>query len=109
MAPSMELYAQIHFILSHLEDSIRETKNTYPGVFGPRPYDNSGTIIPTPEEMAALVEHMHQVGPLVDALMFLTTDECQQQLAERHKGRFELSQNELLQMLQDLKRLEGTK
>ncbi|KAG5744821.1 hypothetical protein H9Q69_011140 [Fusarium xylarioides] len=109
MAPFMELYTQIHFILNHLEHSIRETKDKCPEVFGPRPYDNSGTIIPTPEEMAALVEHMHQVGPLVDALMILSTEKWQQQLAERHKGRFSSSQNEVLQMLQDLKRLEGTK
>ncbi|KAF5535428.1 hypothetical protein FNAPI_12071 [Fusarium napiforme] len=109
MAPFMELYAQIHFILSHLEDSIQETKTTYPGVFGPRPYDNGGMIIPTPEEIGVLVEHVHHVGLLVEALMFLTTDEWHQQLAEGHKGRFELSQNEMLQMLQDLKKLEGTK
>ncbi|KAF5704123.1 hypothetical protein FMUND_12665 [Fusarium mundagurra] len=109
MAPFMELYTQIHFILNNLENSIREAKDKYPGVFGPRLYDNSGMIIPTPEEMAALVEHIHQVAPLVDALMILTTEEWQQQLAERHKRRFALSQNELLQMLQDLKRLEGTK
>jgi hypothetical protein len=66
-------------------------------------------IIPTPEEITALVEHVHHVGLLVDALMFLTTDEWHQQLAECQKGRFELSQNEVLQMLQDLKRLDGTK
>ncbi|KAF5574357.1 hypothetical protein FPANT_11823 [Fusarium pseudoanthophilum] len=109
MAPFMELYAQVHFILSHLEDSIRETKTTYPGVFGPRSYDNTGMIIPTPEEVAALVEHVHHIGLLVDALVFLTTDEWHQQLAEGHKARFDLSQNEVLQMLQDLKRLEVTK
>ncbi|KAG5803705.1 hypothetical protein H9Q74_009036 [Fusarium xylarioides] len=109
MAPFMELYTQIHFILNHLEDSIRDTKGKYAEVFGPRPYDNSGIIIPTPEEMAALVEHMHQVGPLVDALMILSTDVWEQQLAERHKRRFAVSQSEVLQMLQDLKRVEGAK
>ncbi|KAF4444305.1 hypothetical protein FACUT_748 [Fusarium acutatum] len=107
MAPFMELYTQIHLILNHLGDSIRETKGKYPAVFGPRPDANSGTIIPTPEEMAALVEHIHQVGPLVHALMIIATEEWQQQLAERHEGRFALFQNEVLQMLQDPKRLES--
>ncbi|KAF5989553.1 hypothetical protein FBULB1_839 [Fusarium bulbicola] len=109
MAPFMELYTQINFLLNHLQRSIKETQGTYPGVIGPSADNSGGTIIPTPEEMAALVEHMHQVHPLVDALLIIATEEWQQQLAERHKRRFTLSQNEVLQMLQDLKRLERIK
>ncbi|KAF5670357.1 hypothetical protein FCIRC_8965 [Fusarium circinatum] len=109
MAPFMELYTQINFLLNHLQRSIKETQDTYPEVFGPNADNSGGTIIPTPEEMAALVEHMHQVDPLVDALLIIATDEWQQQLAEHHKRRFTLSQSEVLQMLQDLKKLECVK
>ncbi|KAF5648572.1 hypothetical protein F52700_888 [Fusarium sp. NRRL 52700] len=102
----MEFYIQIDILLVHLHRSIKQIKGPYPGVFGSSADDSSGTIIPTPEDKEVLEECMLQVGPLVDGLVTLATEEWQQQLAERHKGRFALSQSEVLQILQDLKNLE---
>ncbi|KAG4272820.1 hypothetical protein FPRO04_10335 [Fusarium proliferatum] len=108
MAPFMDLYNQILSLLIQLRRSINETKRTYPGAFNRNPDDRSGTIIPTPTEMAALVEHMLQVGPLVDALVIITTEDWDRRLAQDHRRQFLLLQEEVLQMLQDLKKLEST-
>ncbi|RKL32579.1 hypothetical protein BFJ72_g10522 [Fusarium proliferatum] len=109
MAPFMDLYNQILSLLIQLRRSINETKRTYPGAFNRNPDDRSGTIIPTPTEMAALVEHMLQVGPLVDALVIIAIEDWDRRLAQDHRRQFLLLQEEVLQMLQDLKKLETIK
>ncbi|KAI1015407.1 hypothetical protein LB504_010942 [Fusarium proliferatum] len=108
MAPFLDLYTQIVSLLVQLRRSIEETKKRYPGVFKHVSDGRSSTITPTPGEMAALVEHMHQVGPLLYALVIIATEEWQRALAQRHRQRFMLIQEEVLQMLQDLKKLENT-
>ncbi|KLO78859.1 uncharacterized protein LW93_4180 [Fusarium fujikuroi] len=105
MAPFLDLYTQIDPLLVQLRRSIEETKKKYLGVFKPVSDDRSGTITPTPGEMAALVEHMHQIGPLVDASVIIATEKWQRGLAQRHRQRFMLLQEEVLQMLRDLKKL----
>ncbi|KAF5655234.1 hypothetical protein F25303_751 [Fusarium sp. NRRL 25303] len=108
MAPFMDLYTQILYLLIQLRHSIEESKRIYPGAFNPNLDDRSGTIIPTPTKMAALVEHMHQIGPLVDALVIIATEDWHRRLAQCHRQQFLLLQEEVLQMLQDLKKLEST-
>ncbi|KAH7150847.1 hypothetical protein DER46DRAFT_513888 [Fusarium sp. MPI-SDFR-AT-0072] len=107
MASFKDLSYNILILLNELEESIIETKVTYPVLFGPNSEDQRGTIIPPPSEMIPLVEKVHQIQPLVVGMVALATNRVDQRVAEDHRRQFALLQVQVLQMLEEVgQRLE---
>lgn len=107
MAPFQDLSYNILIQLNELEDSILETKTTYPVILCPDSKGQRGTTMPPPNEMVLLVEKLHQIQPLIVGMVALATNRVDQRVAEGHRRQFGLLQVQVLQMLDEMgQRLE---
>ncbi|WKT52492.1 hypothetical protein QSH57_003006 [Fusarium oxysporum f. sp. vasinfectum] len=107
MAPFQDLSYNILIQLNELEDSILETKTTYPVILCPDSKGQRGTTMPPPSEMVLLVEKLHQIQPLIVGMVALASSRVDQRVAEGHRRQFGLLQVQVLQMLEEMgQRLE---